>query len=172
MQKCVSDQSEELHFCPPDFSGQATFIGWVRKSFRLWKNPLYSVIPLRNKFHSKEQPIWVNDELINTKFRDGKKNFKLVKDAEKILYNLDSVKNSNYVIFVEGEIDVASWLTAGKKSAVSVPNGFTKSGKVNMDYLDNYVHIFDSIETIYIGVDDDEVFLFCFSSSSDRKSVV
>lgn len=97
-----------------------------------------------------------NDELINTKFRDGKKNFKLVKDAEKILYNLDSVKNSNYVIFVEGEIDVASWLTAGKKSAVSVPNGFTKSGKVNMDYLDNYVHIFDSIETIYIGVDDDE----------------
>ncbi|MCV6901004.1 hypothetical protein OE165_28630, partial [Escherichia coli] len=56
-----------------------------------------------------------NDELINTKFRDGKKNFKLVKDAEKILYNLDSVKNSNYVIFVEGEIDVASWLTAGKK---------------------------------------------------------
>lgn len=99
---------------------------------------------------------FLNDELINTKFRDGKKNFKLVKDAEKILYNLDSVKNSNYVIFVEGEIDVASWLTAGKKSAVSVPNGFTKSGKVNMDYLDNYIHIFDSIETIYIGVDDDD----------------
>src|SRR5690606_31527138 len=29
------------------------------------KKPLYSVIPLRNKFHNREQPICVNDELIN-----------------------------------------------------------------------------------------------------------
>src|SRR5690606_13717636 len=54
-----------IAFSPLDFGYQATFIGWVVKSFRLRKNPLYGVIPLRNKFHSKEQPIWVNDELIN-----------------------------------------------------------------------------------------------------------
>lgn len=94
--------------------------------------------------------------LINTKFRDGKKNFKLVKDAEKILYNIDSIKNSKYAIFVEGEIDVLSWVTAGKTSCVSVPNGFPKSGKVNMDYIDNYIQLFEHLDWIYIGVDNDD----------------
>ena len=97
-----------------------------------------------------------DSELYNTKFRDGSKNFKLVKDAEKILYNLDSIKNSKYVIFVEGEMDVLSWVTAGKKACVSVPNGFTKTGKVNLDYIDNYIHLFDALDWIYVGVDNDE----------------
>jgi hypothetical protein len=52
-------------FLPPNFGYQATFMGWVRKSFRLWKNPLYGVIPYRNKLHKSEQPIWVREELIN-----------------------------------------------------------------------------------------------------------
>lgn len=43
---------------------QATLIGWVLKSLRLWKKPLYWVNPLRNKLHNKEQPIWVSEELI------------------------------------------------------------------------------------------------------------
>ena len=37
--------SEGSVFLPPDFSGQATFIGCVRKFFRLRKKPLFSVIP-------------------------------------------------------------------------------------------------------------------------------
>lgn len=95
-------------------------------------------------------------QLINTKFRDAHKNFKLISGAEKILYNLDSVKDSKYVIIVEGEFDVCAWYTAGRYSVVSVPNGFTTKGNINLDYLDNYIHLFDSVEWIYIAVDNDE----------------
>ena len=33
-----------------------------------------------------------DNDLINIKYRDGDKNFKLVKDAERILYGLDDIK--------------------------------------------------------------------------------
>lgn len=42
-------------------------------------------------------------ELINTKFRDGKKNFKLSKNAELIFYGLDNIKNTKTAIITEGE---------------------------------------------------------------------
>jgi twinkle protein len=35
---------------------------------------------------------FVNDELVNIKYRDGRKNFKLYKGAEKVFYNLDSIR--------------------------------------------------------------------------------
>ncbi len=98
---------------------------------------------------------YLHGELINTKFRDGAKNFKLVKDAEKILYNLDSIINSKECLFVEGEFDVCAWVEAGYFTVVSVPNGFTTK-TVNTEYLDNYIHIFDKMDVIYLGVDNDE----------------
>ena len=42
-------------------------------------------------------------ELINVKYRGPKKSFKLYKDAELIFYNLDSMKDMDYVIITEGE---------------------------------------------------------------------
>src|SRR5699024_3404189 len=53
-----------IAFLPPKFGYCATGIGCERKSFRFRKNPLYSVIPLRNNPQSKEHPIWVSAELI------------------------------------------------------------------------------------------------------------
>lgn len=94
--------------------------------------------------------------LVNTKFRDARKNFKLVKDAEKILYNIDSIIGSKTAIIVEGEFDVCAWEESGYKHCVSVPNGFNLKGTLNLDYLDNYIHLFDDKEIIYIGVDNDE----------------
>lgn len=46
-----------------------------------------------------------NSELVNVKYRDAKKNFKLYKDAELIFYNLDSIKDTDRCFIVEGEID-------------------------------------------------------------------
>jgi len=46
---------------------------------------------------------YFKDELINIKYRDGKKNFKLFKDAEKIFYNLDNIATEETCIIVEGE---------------------------------------------------------------------
>jgi twinkle protein len=93
--------------------------------------------------------------LINTKFRDGAKNFKLVTGAEKILYNIDSIKGTKTAMIVEGEFDAVCWTMAGYDPVVSVPNGFTTKGNINLDYLDNYIHLFDDKETIYIAVDND-----------------
>ena len=100
---------------------------------------------------------WLNSEVVNIKYRDGRKNFKLYKGAEKIFYNLDNIATSNDCIIVEGEFDVLAFVTAGHSNCVSVPNGFNLKGDtVNLDYLDNYLSYFDNKETIYLAVDNDE----------------
>lgn len=99
---------------------------------------------------------YFKDELINVKYRDGKKNFKLFKDAEKIFYNLDNIATEDTCIIVEGEFDVLSYATAGVTNVISVPNGFNLKGELNLDYIDNYYNYFESKETIFIAVDNDE----------------
>jgi twinkle protein len=96
-----------------------------------------------------------DNELINVKFRDGRKNFKMVKDAEKIFYNLDSIKLSDSAIIVEGEADCLSFIEAGFMNCVSVPNGSTL-GNVNLDYLDNCIDYFENKEKVYLALDNDE----------------
>ena len=96
-----------------------------------------------------------NQELINIKYRDGRKNFKLFKDAEKIFYNLDLAATAKKIIIVEGEIDALSYIEAGIYNVVSVPNGST-IGNVNLDYLDNSIEYFENKEKIYLALDSDE----------------
>lgn len=96
-----------------------------------------------------------NGELINIKFRDAAKNFKLVKDAEKIFYNLDGIKDKKRIYIVEGEIDCLSMVQCGYESTVSVPNGATKSGN-KLDYLDRCYGYFENIEEVFIITDHDE----------------
>jgi len=98
---------------------------------------------------------FINNELINIKYRDGKKNFKLVKGAEKIFYNIDSTIGHEYVVIVEGEIDALSLIEVGVKSVISVPNGATVSNN-NLDYLDSCIDYLDGKEKIIIAVDQDE----------------
>ena len=92
---------------------------------------------------------------INIKYRDGRKNFKLVKGAEKVFYNIDNTINSDYVVIVEGEIDALSYVESGILSVVSVPNGATINN-TNLDYLDSCIDYFDSKEKIILAVDTDE----------------
>lgn len=96
-----------------------------------------------------------NGELINTKFRDGAKNFKLVKDAERILYNLDSCHLSKEIIIVEGEMDALSFIECGIHNVVSIPNGSTL-GNVNLDYIDNCIEYFENKDKVYLALDNDE----------------
>jgi twinkle protein len=96
-----------------------------------------------------------NDELINTKFRDGKKHFKLVQKAELIPYNLDGLKGQDCAIWCEGEFDQLSYFEAGYKFAVSVPNGAQKVNQ-NLVYIDNAINELDGIKTHYISSDNDE----------------
>ena len=61
--------------------------------------------------------------LIYVKYRDGQKIYKLVSCAKIIFYGLDSIKDSNKVYIVEGEMDALSLHEAGIYSVCSVPNG-------------------------------------------------
>lgn len=95
---------------------------------------------------------YLNGELINTKFRTGDKNFKLVSGARLIPWNIDAIKDQQSCIITEGEIDALSFIECGFLNAVSVPNGASK----NLDYLDDFIEShFDDKESIYIAVDTD-----------------
>ena len=98
---------------------------------------------------------FINGQLINTKYRDGKKNFKLVKGAEKVFYNLDNIINSDVIYIVEGEMDALSLIEVGIVNVVSVPNGATLN-RLNLDYLDNTIEYFENASRIVIATDNDE----------------
>lgn len=56
MQKDSPDQSKGVSFCRPILR-QVTFRGWQWKFFKFRKNPLFSVMPYRKRFHKSEHPI-------------------------------------------------------------------------------------------------------------------
>jgi twinkle protein len=94
-------------------------------------------------------------DLINIKYRDGRKNFKLYKGAEKVFYNINSVVNHDWCVIVEGEMDVLAFHEAGVKNVISVPNGATLNSN-NLDYLDNCIDYLDNMNKIILAVDADE----------------
>jgi twinkle protein len=98
---------------------------------------------------------FMGDQLINVKYRDGRKNFKLYKGAEKIFYNINSIVGFEYCVIVEGEMDVLALHEAGISNVVSVPNGATL-GTNNLDYLDSCIDYFEDKEKIILAVDSDE----------------
>ena len=97
---------------------------------------------------------FIGDELINVKYRDGRKNFKLYKGAEKVFYNINSIVGFEYCIIVEGEMDVLALHEAGITNAISVPNGATLNAN-NLEYLDNCIDYFEDKQKIIIAVDSD-----------------
>ena len=97
----------------------------------------------------------MGDELINIKYRDGRKNFKLYKGAEKVFYNINSIVGYDNCVITEGEMDVLALHEAGITNAISVPNGATLNSN-NLDYLDNCIDYFEDKERIILAVDDDE----------------
>ena len=116
-------------------------------------------------------PYYQDNLLINIKYRDSRKNFKLIAGADKVFYNIDSIRGRDYVIITEGEFDCMAYHEAGLTSVVSVPNGatiskqekehFEETGQLkvfnplNLEYLDLNIEMFDHIKIIYLATDDD-----------------
>ena len=100
-------------------------------------------------------PYYRNGELINAKYRDGKKNFRMEKGAERILYGLSDVDPDGTII-VEGEMDKLACEVAGWPNAISVPDGAptpdTKNYASKFDFLDDQVA---SVNRWIIAVDGD-----------------
>lgn len=96
-------------------------------------------------------PYFLNDKLINIKFRGPQKSFKLVSGAELIFWNIDCLSKFDEVIIVEGEIDALTFVQAGFENVLSVPNGANN----NLEYLDTCIEMFVGIKKIYIATDQD-----------------
>ena len=97
----------------------------------------------------------IGDELINIKYRDGRKNFKLYKGAEKVFYNINSIVGYDTCVIVEGEMDALAYHEAGITNVISVPNGATLNHN-NLDYLDNCIDYFEDKEKVILAVDQDD----------------
>lgn len=97
-------------------------------------------------------------ELINIKYRDSAKGFKMYSGAELIFYNLDSLKNATECWITEGENDTLALVEAGIMregiAVISVPNGAQKTTN-NLQYLNNCIDLFDKIEKIHLALDND-----------------
>ncbi len=96
-----------------------------------------------------------DNQIINIKFRDAEKNFKLVSGAELIFYGLNNIKETEKCYIVEGELDALSLHEAGLYSVVSVPNGASK-GNQKLDYLDNCYKYFENKKEIILCTDNDD----------------
>jgi twinkle protein len=96
-------------------------------------------------------PYFLDEKLVNIKFRGQEKTFKMVSGAELILWNINCLKNYNTVIITEGEIDALTYVENGFDNVLSVPNGANK----NLEYLDGYIDLFKPIEKILLSVDND-----------------
>ena len=108
------------------------------------------------QFGAKERCVCFNyfegGQLVNTKFRRGKKHFKMVQGAELIPYNIDSLIGQTSCIIHEGELDAASSIAAGFKGVISVPAGANS----NLSWLDRFMEThFEDLEEIIIAVDTD-----------------
>lgn len=109
--------------------------------------------------------------LVNIKFRDPSKNFKMISGASLIPFNMDAIKNAKEAVIVEGEPDCMAYHEADIKYVISVPNGatitkeekriFEETGRlevisnINLEYLDLVIDDLAHIEMFYIATDDD-----------------
>jgi twinkle protein len=117
-----------------------------------------------------------DSQVVNAKFRDGAKNFRLIKDAELIFFGMQTLHERNCAIITEGEWDM---LTAyecgfsqtyepvanddgevvehelGRWAVLSVPNGASK-GNQQLEYLDNCSDYLATIDEFIIATDGDE----------------
>lgn len=104
-------------------------------------------------------PYFKDGEVVYIKYRDGKKNFRQVKDAEKILYKFDDISNESTIIITEGEIDALSFEEAGYIDCVSVPDGAPPPKSNNysskFDYLEPAFEIFNNAQKVILATDND-----------------
>ena len=101
-------------------------------------------------------PYYKKEELINVKYRDGKKNFKLIGGSELIWYNYNAIQecidNGGDLIVVEGEADTLAVIQCGLDYVVSVPNG-ASTGR--MEYFDSSFDLLNQVKGFVIATDND-----------------
>ena len=96
---------------------------------------------------------FVDDVLVNTKYRDREKHFALDAGAPLVPWNIDGIKETKQCVLTEGELDAMSIMATGRMDVISVPNGANGS----LEWLNPFVEShFENKEIIYIAVDTDK----------------
>ena len=97
-------------------------------------------------------PYLLEGELVNRKYRDGRKNFMLEAGAKLVPWRIDHIRYTEECIITEGEMDALSFITVGRDDVVSVPNG----AQSNLSFLDDFVEThLENKKRVYIAVDTD-----------------
>jgi twinkle protein len=100
-------------------------------------------------------PFFRGTEVVNIKYRDHRKNFRMAAGAERILYGLNDIAETT--IWVEGEMDKLAVEVAGYASCVSVPDGApaadSKSYSAKFDFL--AAPELERVKTHILAVDND-----------------
>ncbi len=118
-------------------------------------------MPAENKeVNAIQFPFYKNGVVVNIKYRDGKKNFRQAKNAEKCLYGFDNMKNkSDTLVITEGEIDALSFKEAGIYEVVSIPDGApsanANSYTTKFDFLKSAESYLKKYKKVILAVDDD-----------------
>ena len=120
-------------------------------------------------------PYLRGSEVVNAKYRDAKKNFRLVKDAELIFFGMHTLQGKRCAIITEGEFDCMAAYEAGfgqdyepeanqdgevvehelgRWAVLSVPNGASR-GSQQLEYLDNCSDWLVGIDEFIIATDND-----------------
>ncbi len=104
-------------------------------------------------------PYFRDGAVINVKYRDGAKHFRMEKDAELLLYGLDDIDPARPLVWVEGEIDKLSCAVVGFTSCVSMPNGApppeSRNPTGHFAPLDSAAATLEGIADHIIAVDND-----------------
>lgn len=103
-------------------------------------------------------PYYRGESMVNAKYRDREKNFRMEAGAERILYGLNDV--AARTVIVEGEIDKLSVEVAGIAACVSVPDGAPAVNAKNygskFTFLDADPDRLEQVREWVIAVDNDE----------------
>lgn len=123
------------------------------KQDTLIKMKIYSDLEFMPQFNEKVEvicfPFFVNETLVNIKFRGPNKSFKLNSGSQVVWYNYNAILEHNEIIIVEGEIDCLSYIQAGFDNCVSVPNGAK-----NTEFIDESISAFDG-KRVILSTDND-----------------
>lgn len=98
-------------------------------------------------------------EVINRKYRDGRKNFRLEAGCERVLFGLDDL-GAGPAVIVEGEMDKLAVEAAGFPACVSVPDGApspeSKNYESKFSFLDADKGRIEGVTEWILAVDGDE----------------
>lgn len=113
---------------------------------------------LEGEANTIQFPYFESGECVNIKYRDGQKNFKMVKGAKRTLYGHDDILG-NTLIWTEGEIDKLSVEMAGFTNCVSVPDGApaqgTKDYSTKFQFLESSQTALNGVKAHVLAVDND-----------------